>query len=174
MKKSWDIVLFIPFLLLFSCNSQPESATEITMEAAYEIAWQLVDYNDFTEDFHIAVLPFIDSDTDESNKFSDYFADELTSALFEEIDGDAVIMERSQIKQLLEEAKFASTGLISEETAVRMGEMIGADAVIIGTFRSVADVLRINARFVSIESGRINGVANMDIPLEIYSSVTGD
>lgn len=165
------LTLFCAFLLIWSCSSSPQSATE-------EIAWLA---EDFAEDLiysvdpddigKMAVIPFVESISNENDAFSNYFADELITAFIQESWGSLDIYERTQVNQLMEEAQFAATGMISEDTAVELGKMIGVDALVIGTFTKVGDRVRINSRLVVIETGQISAAVNGDLSAEAYHSL---
>ena len=66
------------------------------------------------------------------------------------------VVERQQINQLMHELDLHASGYINEKTAVGLGEMVGADAVVIGTLakRTNASIV-INIRTVDIRTGII-------------------
>jgi TolB-like protein len=176
MKKYFYLIIAaIVSIFLTSCmtGGQEDSADEIAY-VSEDIAWQLLDSDVYENNYHIAVLPFIESSKETPNDFGKYFADELISSLYIEGEGDLVILERTQVNQLLQEAEFAATGLISEDTAVKLGQMLGVDAVVIGSFIIIDNTVRINARAVSVETGRIDGVAKSDLPLSAYRAIMGE
>ncbi len=172
MFKTRNLFVIPAMLFILSCTSTSgnvDSSDEISM-AAENISIQLMENSTLTSG-SIAVLPFVEGESNETNSFSTYLTDELISALFKKGGNAFQIMERSQVDQLLKEAKFASTGLISEDTAVQLGNMIGVEGLIIGSFQRISDKVKINSRLVSIETGKINSVGDGKISFTAYQSV---
>lgn len=62
------------------------------------------------------------------------------------------MVERLQIKRILEEIKLSMTGLIDEKTAQKAGELMGADLMVVGGYQKFGDEIRITARFVKDEN----------------------
>jgi len=52
--------------------------------------------------------------------------------------------------------RSGQTGLIDEDTAPKVGKMIGADELVIGSFQVVGENIRIDARFLDVETGRVH------------------
>jgi hypothetical protein len=51
--------------------------------------------------------------------------------------------------------QLAQTGIVDEQMAVQVGKAVGADAVIVGSFLQIGDVIRINARLINVETSEI-------------------
>lgn len=96
------------------------------------------------------------------------------------------IIERSQIDKVLSEQKLGMTGAIDPDKAVKVGKMIGVDAILIGSISSTGDGVGIDARLIDTESGVIitakdayspknslQDVKNMatDIAIQVYNDV---
>jgi len=78
----------------------------------------------------IAVLAF-DNETDKGNeKFGSAIADMLISLLVRS--GRFVVVERDELQHVLHEQALGQTGVITEETAVQAGQLLGVKALIIG------------------------------------------
>jgi len=54
-------------------------------------------------------------------------------------------------------------GLVSDESVKSLGNMLGADAIIMGTFTDLGEAVDLNCRIIEPESGRILGSANVTI-----------
>lgn len=74
----------------------------------------------------------------------------LTTALLK--DGVSVV-ERSQLDQLLAEQKLGYSGLIDLASAKRLGVLLGADSIILGTLRGLGDDVDVTARLVALGTG---------------------
>ena len=84
-------------------------------------------------------------------------ADLLISELSE--NSNIRVIERDQVKQLLDEQNLGSAARIDKETAVRVGKLLGVHHMIFGVF--VTDqkgMMRLDARAVEVETGRIEHV----------------
>ena len=67
-----------------------------------------------------------------------------------------VLIERSLLKKVMDELSLNATGAIDADTAKKLGRMLGADIIVLGTLNDVsADETEINARLVETETGRI-------------------
>nr|MBF0222264.1 hypothetical protein [Desulfobulbaceae bacterium] len=66
-----------------------------------------------------------------------------------------VLVERLQIRNVLEEQKLQLTGLVDEKTAIEVGKMIGADILVLGAYQKSAETLRLTSRFVDVETGSV-------------------
>jgi TolB-like protein len=72
------------------------------------------------------------------------------------------LVERGQMSSLIDEAELASSDIANPETAVRIGKLVSAKAVFIGTislFKAGSDpnqgLVVLNTRLVNVENGRI-------------------
>ncbi|HOZ41534.1 MAG TPA: CsgG/HfaB family protein [Flavobacteriales bacterium] len=81
--------------------------------------------------YSIAVLPFTTS-TKRTDVTSRVQAHAMTS-LVETKDPFLKIVDRENIERILEEQRLGLSGVVDEQTAVRVGNLIGAQAVLMGT-----------------------------------------
>lgn len=111
----------------------------------------------------VGVTEFPDLNGHQSS-FGKYLAEELTTQLFAQQKNRAFdIVERRQLDRLLQEQKLASTALFDPPTASRLGKLLGIDALITGSVTYLPSELRVNARILSVESGRTIGAAAISI-----------
>ncbi len=83
------------------------------------------------------------------------------------------IYERSRLNAILEEAEFGISGLVSDETAVRLGEMVGVDALVVGSYRHSGTSVSVNVRLIDATSGRIIGAGSVEVPIAVVQPATG-
>lgn len=67
-----------------------------------------------------------------------------------------ILIERSQIKKVLEEQTFSQTGVVDPNTAPQMGKLLGANKIILGSFQVLGNQIKINARITDVETGVID------------------
>lgn len=65
------------------------------------------------------------------------------------------LVERSQLGQALRELRLQHAGLTEPSQAKRVGKLIGADAIIVGSFYVRANQIVINARVVDVRTGKV-------------------
>lgn len=111
----------------------------------------------------IAIMPFKAPTELIGLSVSDLFVTELMRM------GRYQLVERTQLANVLSEAEIALSGL-SDARAVELGNMLGADGVVIGTvdeFTTVAhrgktySVVGISVRLIDCESGRVMWTATL-------------
>jgi curli biogenesis system outer membrane secretion channel CsgG len=65
------------------------------------------------------------------------------------------MVERDQLRALLEEQKLTLSGMADPSTAVMVGKLAGAQYMIFGSFADVFSRLRIDVRVVEVETGTL-------------------
>lgn len=104
--------------------------------------------------YSVAVLPFANANKDPS-------LDWLTEGIPETISNDLlalkgiVLIERLQIRKVLDEQKLQHTGFIDEATVVKLGKLIGANILVVGAFQKQGETIRLTARFVDTQTGGV-------------------
>ncbi len=108
---------------------------------------------------------------DGDEELTAYLQDEIISAFLRARITGLAVYERTHINALLQEANLGISGLISDESAMEVGNMVGVDAMVVGTTRAVGDRLTINSRIVDVESGRIISAGSVSIPTSLLGGV---
>jgi len=62
------------------------------------------------------------------------------------------VVERSDMKRLLDEQKFQYSGCVDTKCAVEIGKMIGAKYMVVGSISKIDDVYTIDTRLINVES----------------------
>lgn len=84
-----------------------------------------------------------------------------------------VMVERDQIRQLVDEQKLSLSGLTDPATAVEVGKLLGAQYMIFGSYADVYSNLRIDVRVVEVETGRLRRAQEVTDQREnLFRSVT--
>lgn len=65
------------------------------------------------------------------------------------------LVERAQLGQALRELRLQSTGLTEPAQARKVGKLVGADAIIVGSFYVRGNQIVINARVVDVRTGKV-------------------
>lgn len=127
--------LFLPFLLFFT----------------------LVSVNFASADFKrtkIAILDFelIGNSFDESNlgaAISEWFITSIVKT------GRFDVVERTLLNKILEEQKLGLTGVIDQQSASQIGQILGVNAIISGSVLKVSNSFEVNSRVINVENGSI-------------------
>jgi len=108
----------------------------------------------------IAVMPFVNQTRDRNISWlGPGVADSLSSKL--SAVEDLVVVERAQISTIVRETELGMSGLVDEAHAPKLGKMLGARMLVLGSFAGIKAsgkiMLRFNCKIVDTETGRIIG-----------------
>ncbi|PIV43968.1 MAG: hypothetical protein COS28_01310, partial [Nitrospirae bacterium CG02_land_8_20_14_3_00_44_33] len=107
----------------------------------------------------VAVLPFKNvSDIKAHNWLSETIAESIVSKLGES--REVSLIERALLDKAIQELKFQKSGIVDATSAAKIGKYIGAKIVVIGTYTIFMEKLKIDARFVDVETAEIKAVAS--------------
>lgn len=67
-----------------------------------------------------------------------------------------ILLERKEIKTILQEQQFQLTGCVDRSCAVKIGKLLSAQKVIVGTLSKLGDLYIIHVRLVDVEKGIID------------------
>ena len=76
------------------------------------------------------------------------------------------IIERGQLEHILKEQKLTLHGLVDAKTAGKVGEILAADAILIGSVSDMEDFFIINIRLVDVEKASVLASASTDIKIK--------
>ena len=62
------------------------------------------------------------------------------------------VLERSEMKRLLDEQKFQSSGCVNTQCAVDIGKILGAKYMVVGSVNKVGRTFSIDARMIDVET----------------------
>ncbi len=62
------------------------------------------------------------------------------------------IVERQNLVNALEEQKLGASGLVAEQDRLKLGRIVGASAMVFGSYVVVDDQIRIDIRLVEVET----------------------
>lgn len=111
----------------------------------------------------IAVFGYTNLDTRQRWKISTHIEDGIIDQL---INSGYAIIERSRINDVLKsEVKRSADFWFDEKQTAEVGKLIGADIVVTGNYTLWADgdILKIKARAIEVESGRVVGASHVQV-----------
>lgn len=69
--------------------------------------------------------------------------------------GNAKIVERTQLQAVMDELKLGHSAVADKDTSSKLGKLLGAEYLVLGSYFSLAGTLRVDARLVRVETGEI-------------------
>lgn len=69
--------------------------------------------------------------------------------------GGAKIVERVQLQAVLDELKLGHSAVVDKDTSAKVGKLLGAEYLVLGSYFSLGGTLRVDARLVRVETGEI-------------------
>jgi outer membrane protein assembly factor BamB/TolB-like protein len=109
----------------------------------------------------IAVMPF-ENITQE--KALDWVGGGIAELLTTDLGkfSDFTLVERSRLNDALKEIKLGQSASVNPATAQKMGKILGADSIIVGSFQKFQDEMRIVARVIETETAEVRSTARVD------------
>ena len=179
MNKNISLLFFLT-LLFCSCATQQKAIPVIPkpqIETIVQEKKQIIPDNSLDSQLENLTNQIVESLSHESKskiavvEFSDlngnitefgmYLSEELITRLFLTHKFD--VIERQLLNKVLSEQKLGITGLIDDESAIAIGKLLGVDAIVSGTITDFVTDLKVNARIISTETGKVFGVAGTKI-----------
>lgn len=100
----------------------------------------------------VAVLPFSPMDGSEAGE-GRIVAERLSARIAQR--GGVRVVERGRLSDLMSEHLLAKTGAVDPRKAAKLGRLLQARAIVVGTFVSLGNSLELNARLVDLETGEV-------------------
>ena len=72
-----------------------------------------------------------------------------------------VVVERAQVQRIAEEKGFQESDLVDPQGAARVGKLLGAERVVLGTYAADGDALLFNVRVVDVGTGVVLSAATV-------------
>ncbi len=96
----------------------------------------------------VAVVPF------DAKGEGKQFADAVTETMITKLVNlrRFKVIERSVIDKVMKEQKFQSSGIVDDKTAVKLGKVAGADAIIVGSILITTGTGKFSARVIDVET----------------------
>lgn len=165
IKKA--LILFPIILVLAGCATGPSESDNLIHGIdllVAEIAFETVQLISVESDMTLAVYYFT-VDGKESS-ISDYLITGLTTEIAN-LAGDGITMvSRQGLDRVMSEYSFMVSDLVSEDTQVDIGELLGADVILIGFISPLTDYDKINIQLIDVETGAVLGGFFLDYILE--------
>lgn len=138
MIKSRMLVLPLMLLLAFSCATFSEQGSG----------------EDGADQYVIAIFDFeLESDVQGYAALTSDVPRALTEAFIR--GGIFRPVERTSLEKLLKEQEFSVSGLVDQNTAVKVGKLAGARYALLGSIVIIKEQIRISCRVIDVQTGEI-------------------
>ena len=101
----------------------------------------------------VAVLYFQNQGNPELEPLKVGLSQMLTSDLVGS--GGVKVVERVQLQAVLDELKLGHSAVADKDTSAKVGKLLGAEYLVLGSYFSLAGTLRVDARLVRVETGEV-------------------
>lgn len=105
----------------------------------------------------IAVLPFTPIGT-ASPEIGQLLTEEMNVQLYGQ--GFWKLIERSQLDKLIKEQGFSQSALADQDKTLELGKLLGADAILIGSYAQINSTIRLNVRLIHVAEGTVLAAAS--------------
>ncbi|MBN1408799.1 MAG: hypothetical protein JW956_13465 [Calditrichaceae bacterium] len=156
--------LFVMFLFIAACGSQQQTVIKsksTTLDSQLEdLTDQIVLTLSQQQKSKIAVIEFSNLDG-KITEFGRFIAEELITRLYMTNQFD--VIERQMLNKVMNEHSLNLSGMIDESSAKELGRILGVDAICTGSITDLGESVKINARLISTETGKLFSVASVNI-----------
>ena len=105
----------------------------------------------------LAILPFENNSVTDSDRFAP-LSKGLPAMIITDLNKNGAglkLIERDKIQALLKEIAFGQTGSVDESQAVKVGKILGAQAIALGSFMVLGENIRIDVRIIKVETSEL-------------------
>lgn len=111
----------------------------------------------------IAVAPFVNlGPTAREKKLGEVVSELLVTRLSGK--PNIQIIERAQLDAVLQELKLSMLGLTEGSNAEKVGKLLGAEAMIVGSVSEIGDKFAVTARHVNVTTGQVAFAKEVQVP----------
>jgi len=96
-----------------------------------------------------------------TTQFSDYVLTYLESVLVN--NGKLIVVDRANLDKIRQEQGFQLSGEVSDESAKKIGKMLGAGAIVTGTLINIGDSYRLTLKAINVETATVAASYPADI-----------
>ena len=155
MKKIY-LALIVMLVLTGGCVTTKANPDEVSLNTAIREAASLME-NRLSEGTRVALVNF----TSPSQVFSEYVLDQLSGVLVNS--GKLIVVDRANLDRIRQELGFNASGEVSDASAQEIGKMLGAQAVVTGTYTVIGDLQHAMFKTIVTETAAVAVQHNADI-----------
>lgn len=156
----------------YSVQSVGSETTEETLQKLFtQACGQLLDYSSISIPLNspTALVPFsVHSGVDPSR--AELLQAQLLFSLTrqENLREHFSLVDRSNLQQIMEELRLQLSGVISQESSVEIGELLGAQLILTAEVHSVDEEYQVFLKLLRVETGEILSITKAVIPQDLF------
>ncbi|MDR2094802.1 MAG: DUF1566 domain-containing protein [Treponema sp.] len=156
LKKRLPVLWFGVCVLVFSCASTGGGGVSVPLDQAIQTAAGAID-GGLEKGVKIAALNF----SSPSEQLSGYVLDELSGHLVNA--RNLVVVDRTELDLLRQEEQFQMSGEVSDESALSIGQKLGAQFIVSGGLSSMGNAYRFRIRVLNVETAAVEAFSASDL-----------
>lgn len=161
--KAIKKILLISFSIinLFACTTSPHSTSQKGVDLSeldkliLDMGEKIIPLLPSEKDANIAVYYF--TVNGKESPYSDYLINNLTTEIANRAPENCHMVSRKGLDRIMDEYSFQLSDLVSEDTQVNIGELLGADTIITGYITPLGDRSNINVQLIDVHTGTVSG-----------------
>jgi len=165
----WELISYS----LANKENEPEKEASLSKESTVEISKLRVEEDNFAqvptqdEKVKIGILEIQSLNQQaRDEEFGKVFTEILTTSF---VSSDAFQIIGEQLNKVLGEIKLTQSGIVDTSNVKLLGNMVGADAIVLGSITKLGDDLRLDIRIVDVDSGLILNAEKIEGKADIRS-----
>ncbi|ADO77979.1 FlgO family outer membrane protein [Halanaerobium praevalens] len=168
------LVLTLLILVLAAGPAAADNLNDALDKIVSDLTTELFMQLPADQDYKLAVADFLNQNN-QKTKLSNFISEDLIIKLTNTGGSKIKVLERQRLNSILEEQDRMTSGVLKQETSEKIGELLGADSIIIGRYYSIKKEIHLMAKLVSIESGYIYSATKLVIDKdELIHSLLGE
>jgi hypothetical protein len=160
MKRAITFVILLSVIMTQHIAARAQDMDTELSKLAEDVASQIKDKGSKK----VTVLDFTDLEGG-VNELGKYVAEQLTVDLVM-TKRDFSVLDRANLKRILDEHKLTATGLVDPENAKQLGKFAGVDTMIFGTIVPVGGNLSVAVKIITTEGAEVVGGAKTKFKLD--------
>lgn len=145
MKRTlWSLILLTSCLSLFQRRDATDFYSKIN-NMVESLAAKIA-----KKDSVLLFVPPVVSTEKRATQLSNILAEELSIAF---VDHGIKVVERTRLREILSEMNLEESGLFDIETTSKIGKLLGANYIVLGSYSQIGNEITVNLKFVELERG---------------------
>jgi TolB-like protein len=164
LKILYFSVIYEESVILFGMNylltGGPLRKQFVFLTIFFSLLFIFFTTSSFAKPMNILVHPFENT----GNKAYSWISAGMTDTVIADLARikNISVVSNTDRKKILEEMKFIFSGLAEEDKMIKLGKLTGANVIFTGSYLVSGERIRVHARLVNVETGKIESTAKID------------
>ena len=140
--KNTKFIVSLAAILLFSCSTKKSNVVQTKVQTE-----KTVEVTEKKDRIAVLDLKTVNLPSEKSRIVSELIRTDLINT------NKFTVIERSQVDMIFKEHGFSSTGVTDDSSAARIGKLLAAQKILIGTVMKLGESIVVTCRVVDVERG---------------------